>query len=532
MRPVVILLILLGVVLAVVWAIQRSIKKTEKPGDGADVVAYLLLALAMGVTGFALADLVNAAFASDRLVFDATEDVATALASIVVAAPFVVFLWRRQAERRVHHPGSAGWTIYLAVMELVFVTAFTVTAILFVNGLITDEPASAWTGAVVFGAIVVFHEIASRQTPPVSDAGELQRVIGSAIGLIAGGMGLFGCLAALFGQFFESVDLAFDPWLAMLIVGAPIWGYRWLREWAAPPAAPRLTWLVAVSTAALSAAVGALTWIVVMVVQFVLTDTPPADTHFEGIPFALGILLTGVPLWYVHRGGLGDERSNPLRAYQYLMAGIGLATAVTSATGLAIVAFDRSLIVGGDAGDIVSIAIVLVAGLVVWRAFTPGPEIADSAEERASWPSRFYHLGLGVVFGLAAAGALITTLFILLRRLLGDETGSATLLEPVSILVFTGLATWYLLAGYARARESVEATDEAVQPFEVTIVTSHPGMIATRFPKQARLHVIYRGDDTGVIDDEMADAIVSAVGSRSSMVWVDEDGFRVAPTRS
>jgi hypothetical protein len=52
------------------------------------------------------------------------------------------------------------------------------------------------------------------------------------------------------------------------------------------------------------------------------------------------------------------------------------------------------------------------------------------------------------------------------------------------------------------------------------------------FPEQARLRVIYRDDDSGVIDDEMAARIVEEVGTRSSIVWVDADGARVAPVRA
>jgi hypothetical protein len=51
------------------------------------------------------------------------------------------------------------------------------------------------------------------------------------------------------------------------------------------------------------------------------------------------------------------------------------------------------------------------------------------------------------------------------------------------------------------------------------------------FPEQARTRVLYREDDAGIVDDEMAAAIVAAVANRSSLVWVDEAGFRVAPAR-
>jgi hypothetical protein len=51
------------------------------------------------------------------------------------------------------------------------------------------------------------------------------------------------------------------------------------------------------------------------------------------------------------------------------------------------------------------------------------------------------------------------------------------------------------------------------------------------FPKEATVRVLYRADDSGIIDEEMAAAIVGEVDGRSSLVWVDGDGFRVTPTR-
>lgn len=524
---ILLLLVLLALVLIVVAAIQRSTRTSTQAGGGSDIVAYLLMALAMGVAGFALAELVSSAFPSDRFVFDPAQDVATALASLVVSLPFAVFLWRRQAGRRARFPASSGWTLYLAVMEMVFLTAFTITAVYFVNGLFTDSSASAWTGMIVFGAIVVFHDWAARQTPPLSDSGELQRVIGSAIGLITGGLGLVGVLTAVFGSLSASWDFSFEPWAAMLVVGAPIWAYRWLRHWQSTPTLPRVSWLVVTTTGSLAAALGSLTWVLALILQYLLTDTASATTHFDPVPIPLAVAITGIPVWLVHRRSLGTERSDPVRFYEYLIAGIGLVAAAFSAIALTIVAFDRSVIVGGDSEDVVALATILVAGLVVWRLFTSLSARGAVEEEVTSWPARIYHLGLGIVFGLVAAGALITTLFIVLRRLLG-EVAATSLLEPISILIYTGLVTWYLLAGFVRNRRLTES-EEMVTPFEVTLITSHPGMIATRFPKQARLQVVYRSDDEGRVDDEMADAIVAEVANRPSIVWVDRDGFRVAP---
>lgn len=526
------LLFLALVVLVVVVAIQRTMGKGDEQGDGADIIPYLVLALAMGVAGFALAELAATAFPGESFVFDPADNLATSLSALVVSAPFVIYFWRRQAQRREEHPTSAGWTLYLSVMELVFMTAFVVTAIMFVHGLFSEDPISSWPRMIVFGAIVVFHEIAARQTPPLSDAGELRRVIGAAIGLIPAVVGLAGLLFALVDAVDFVTEPATDPDLqpfaAMAIVGLPVWWYRWMRPWEAAPAGPRQTWTVLVSVGSLAGALGAATGIAVLVLQYLLVSTGPAASHLSPVPEMLTLTIVGSAVWAIHRSNLNDMGASSLAVYRYALAALGLGTAVAMAIGLTVTAFDRSLIVGGSPPDLVAFAVVLLTGIAVWLVFERRAT-RDTAETPA-WPHRLYSLGVGIVFGLIAAGALITTLFILIRRLLGGAE-DASMLEPATVLVYTALASWYLLTAYVRTRRDVPAEDR-VAPFQVTIVCSHPGMVATKFPEQARLRVLHRGDDAGSIDEEMADEIVAAVDHRPSFVWVDADGFRVAPMRA
>lgn len=523
------LLLIVGVILIVVVAVQRSMKKGEddQKSGGADIVSYLVLALAMGVTGFALVELANTAFPGDRFIFDAANQVATSVAAIVVAAPFLVYFWRRQADRRVEYPASAGWTLYLTAIELVFMTAFVVSAVLLLDGVLTGDGLNGWAATTVFGAIVAFHEAAARRTPPRSDASELPRVAGSAIGLIAGAIGLTGTLAALLSHVFAVPDMNFDPWLAMLLVAAPIWLYRWLPEWGEAPGLPRLVWLVVVSIGSFAAAVGTASAVLILSLQYLLGATAPAGQHFGALPALLGTLITTLAVWLVHRRHLGLERTNELRIYEYGNAAIGLVVAVVSAIGLTIIGFDRSLIVGGGTNDVVGVTVALVVGLGVWLVFSRRFEGGDPGDESAAWPRRLYNLGLGILFGLAAAVALISTLFILLRRILGDD-GSTSLLIPFAIFLYTALAAWYLLAAHGRDRESTSSHD-VITPFAVTIICGHPGMVATKFPPQAQLTVIHRGDGLGMIDEEMADQIVADVNNQPSVVWVDEDGYRIAP---
>lgn len=530
------ILLLLAVVLTVVIIIQRSTgSKPASPSAGeADIVAYLVLALAVGVAGFSLADLATTAFPGDRFVFDPADELATSLSALLVSAPFAIFFWRRQAARRQVHPDAAGWTLYLSLIELVFMTAFLIVAIMFVNGLVSDESISSWPAAVVFAGVLILHEFAVRDTPPLSESGEIPRVLGSALALIAAGIGLGGVLVELMSQLYEaiggvSVAEGIHPWLAMLIVAAPVWWYRWMRPWPEKMAVPRVTWSVVVTVVSLAVALASVTILAVVGVQYVVAETPPAGQHFEAVPIALALALTAFPIWMLHRRGLGDDATDGVQIYRYAIAALGLGTAVTTVTALTIVALDRDLIVGGSARDIVGLATAALAGLVIWQGFARIASTVDAQRSALPWPRRVYTLGVGIVFSLIGAGALITTIFILLRRLLdADETGS--LLEPVSIFIYSGAAGWYLVRTFLRERTEKPAAP-VVAPFEVTIICSHPGMIARVFAPEARLRVLYRADDAGPIDEEMAAEIVAAVGNRPSLVWVDQDGFRVAPKR-
>ena len=152
-------------------------------------MAYLLLALAFGTAAFSLASLGRTAFPGDTFVFDTTTQVATALAGLVVSAPIAFFLWRRQAERRSTHTSDAGWIVYLALMEGIFLTAFVVVATQLVSWALGTSDNPKWTDVLVFGGVVVFHELESRKTPPKRDGSELPRVVGSAIGLIPTAIG-------------------------------------------------------------------------------------------------------------------------------------------------------------------------------------------------------------------------------------------------------------------------------------------------------------------------------------------------------
>lgn len=535
MGAAVALLILAGLVIGGIAVVRRVLgKRAGRTGGTGDILAYLLMALAVGVAGFALASLAATAFPGDEFVVDVRGRVANSLAALVVSVPVAVFLWRRQEERRTAHPESSGWTVYLAMIEAVFMTALVAALFGVFEWIFTEASGAGWTNLVVFGGIIVFHEWAIRRTPPASDAAELPRVVGSAIGLVATAIGLGGVI----GWLLSEVYATFTPtaggsdlgvWLSFVLAGAPVWYYRWLRPWPGKPTTPRNAWLFLTSVAGLATALGALTVLIVETLLFLFTETNGAGSHFDFLPEVVSVGVIGITVWAHHRARLGRERTDPVRAYDYAMSAIGLLTTVGGATALSTVAFGTADLIGSEAEAVIIAASGLVMGAGLWLWFWMRADRQPREVEASSGPRRFYLIAMSVILGLTSAGSLIATLVIVFQRLLGSGSDES-IVVPVSLFVFAGLATWHLLRTNNDDRDLIGA-EETLTPFNVTIICSHPGMISTQFPDVARIKVLYRDDEDGVIDETMAAEIVEAVGHRSVYVWVDADGYRIAPSR-
>ena len=532
----VLLLIVVGVIVGVVRVLAR--RKGRGDSDGG-LIPYALLAVAVGITIFALAQLGRAAFPGVNIISSQGTRVASALAGLVVGAPFAFILWRRQAERRKISPDSSDWPLYLTAAEAILTTSLVVVLVRLLDWLLLDGARSSWTDVIILGAAVGFHEWAAQEDPPGSDIAEGPRVIGSAIGLITAAIGLggllWGLLEYLYGTLFATAgrfDIGVS--LLLLVVGLPLWIYRWHRSWPGEPGTPRKTWLVITSAAGLSTAIGAVLAMVIGVVLFVLGDTDPAGSHFEFFPGAISITAVALAIWAHHRGHLGrvaSRRDDTLRSYEYIMAALGLSFAVGSLTALFAVAFGPADMVRDDRSAVIlSTAIVALAAAAVWFSFWAKCQLADRATESVAHPRRVYVLGMAVIGGLVAVQALIATLFVVFQIVLGLDPNQFTLATEGPLAVFASLATLHLLR-VNKAERALRASAEVVMPFNVTVICSHPGQLAALFPKDATMRVLYRKDEVGMVSDEMAEAIVEAVANQDSLVWVGHGDFEVAPAR-
>jgi hypothetical protein len=527
------LLVIGGLIALGVRAARRREKGDETPG--ADIIAYLLLALAVGAAGFSLAALARAALTPGQLAGRPTGAIAGALAGLVVATPIAFLLWRRQARRRSTFPAASGWPAYLAVIELVFLTAFFVAVTQVADAIAGNTGHADWTDLLVYGGIVAFHWWAERREPPSGDdIRELPRLIGSGVALIALASGLIGTLAWLLSLLYDAVwggiDVP-DPAIpiGLLLAGAPIWGWRWLPSWDGEPGLLRRFYLGLATASFLTMAVGALVVVVATLLTY-FTDGDGATDHFAHYPLTLAFLIVGLGLWQHHRLRLGEGRSGARRGYAYTMAAVGLATLVGSATALVEAAFTPTLAGTDSTEGLIALACAVIASGWVWLHFWRQSQRAPRQEEVTALPRRVYLIGMAIALGLTAAGALIGALVVLFRALLGEvDTDADTLRLTVTLTLLAGLATWHLvdqIRDDGVGREKVQG-----RPYTVTVICSHPGNLAALFPAEATLRVIYRGDGAGTIDEEMASAIVTSVGGTSSLVWVDETGFRTAPAR-
>ena len=527
-------LVVVGGVIALVVRVVRGRDRQDVEG-GDDLIPYLILALAVAAAGFSLAALARASLSPDRLIGRPTGELAGALAGLVVAGPIAYLLWRRQARRRTPFPATPGWPVYLAIIELVFLIAFLVAVDQLAGFLAGVGDQADWTDLLIYGGIVVFHWWAERRERPQGEIADLPRLVGSGVALVALTIGLIGTLEWLLSVAYDALwglgDIP-DPAvpIALAVAGASIWALRWLPAWDKEPNVFRNFYLGFVTSFSLTMTIAATVTLIATLLTYLLGEAGTPRGHFDVVPLALAFAVVGSVVWYHHSHRFGAGRTGARRGYEYAMAAAGLSALVGSATALVDAAFTPTLAGSNSGSAVLTIACAVIASGWVWLNFWRKAQAAPRAEEARALPRRIYLIGMAIILGLTAAGSLIAVLVVVFRALLGEtEADAGSLLIPVTLTLTAGLATWHLF-DQIRA-DGIGATRTESKPFTVTVICSHPGPLATLIPDEAKVRVFYRGDEAGVIDEEMAAAIVAAVDGRSSLVWVDESGFRLAAAR-
>ncbi len=526
------LVFLAGIVIAGIFILVRALS-SKNQSVGADLVAYGLLGIFVGGTVWSLILLARAAFPDQGLIGEGSQaELAGALAGIIVAAPISYILWKRQDERRSQFLDSSGWSVYLAITDAIYLTWAVVYGALILFALLGDGEFPRLTDVIIIFGVVALHEWASRVDQPGGNISQIHRVVGSFIGLttLSAGVGwiLFWIFERIYGSFTAtagSSQLAIG--VSMAVVGGLVWSVRWMAPWSQPADGTKFTYLVLVVTGSFVTMIAAAGSLGILIVVYLLDRPSAPGQHFVASPAILAVLVTAALVWAHHRPGFGKERNDAERAYQYLTAAIGLGTAITAGVALARILVTSDSLINNVAAEGITLVIVLAVGAVVWWMFWSDAQEAPRTEEAASLPRKFYVIGLAVILGLITAGAVVGVLLYIFQSLFGLDPRPSTLVTELTLALLAGGATFHLIT---QNRADAELRDEpGSRPYVLTVICSHPGPLAAKLPDEASLRIIHRGDEIGVITEEMAAHIAEQTVGFDSIIWVDETGFKSVP---
>jgi len=541
------LLVLIGGVVALPFILLARRRTSSQGTSAADIVTYLILAVATLVTTNSISSLLEIVMPGNGVLISAADDVALSLSTLIVAGVVAVALWIAMERTTTDKPRPAR-ELYLA---LVIAVSMTVSAIgivrvfLWAVGASDFEP-SALADIAVFGGAWFLHE---RFRRPPEELDELRLVAGAVLGLSLSSGGAFGILFASFdaiigaGQLISGSNGLWDELragLVLFVVGVPFIWWFWLRGLASRPGTWRSGYATLVSITAWLSGFTALAVVVNLVAQWFLGLSEESFAlHFDAIPpSAAVVVVAGVAYWH-HRAALGVQRSLPIRIVEYVFSGVGLVAGAGAVVTLAAILgenlFGGGIVVDSDYRFALGALVVLIlSAAAVGRYWLVALQLADDPIERMSAPRRATILILRVGFFLVGAGALIVVLFVLLRSALdGASSGLDDLTVAVPLFLVSGVMVWHLadqrIKPVPGSPGPVETVVGPVKLGTVTIVASDPGPLPSMIQG---MRFLKRADGIGIVDQPRADDIVSflaSVTSSAAIVTVDADGYAVIP---
>jgi hypothetical protein len=558
----------------IVWVIVRVVRgrREGEPGDQAVSVRRLFVYGLMFATVVLTA--VGAVLVAQELIGPSEgadgdrSALAFGLALVIVAGPAYGLLLRH-ARRRLGELSSErrsfGWAAYLNLSLLVSLVVTIVTAQQLLEGVtgVEEFEGAALVPVVVWGAVWAVHWFWLKAAYGLP--GDAHLAAGSLTGLITLAIGVGGLVYVAGDEIYtELVDVVparhEDPvlgrWLIAALLGVLVWSWHWLARYVRAERTPLWHVYVVVIGAlgGLVATVGAAATIGYWTLVWFLGEPTAAlsSEHFEYVPAAAtAVLVVGVVTWQYHRWVLqaGDQvaRREPLRTYDYVMAGAGLVATVVAVT-LALVALLEA-ITPAPAGTDTSIAnrlilavTLAVIGAPLWWVFWSRVRrhvAEDPGAELESTVRRIYLIVLFGVGGIVILASLISVLYIAIEGLLEGTFGGQTIRSlrvGLSLLVTVTGVAWYHLAVFRSDRKALTA----VEPVPAPPVPRHVVLIAPRgieladelaTATGADLESWYRTDVTTIPDldlDELA-ARIEASDAHDVLVVVGPAGATLTP---
>ena len=536
-----VLLLLVAAVVAVPLVLLARKRRAGQGNSAAEIVSYLILVVATLLATNAFASLVESILPGDGVLFSAPDDLALTLSTLIVSGAVWASVWSA-FERRRGGAVSTGRGVYLSISLAVAITvvaASVVELLAFIFGLDGYE-AGAVARLLTFGALWGLLE---RWRTPADPADEIRQLWGSVLGLglstSAVAFAVHGSLETLFegqsvllGEDALSIDLRWAA--ALALVGVPLFIYFWLRRFAPHQTGLRDLYAGVVAVVGWITAAGTITGLS----YYIIARAIGMLSDNEGLAVLLTSFLIGAVAYWHHRGVMGAERREAVKAVEYFLGGaslIGFAGSLVFLIGLIVSGLGEVTLIGDGEAFLAGVVSVLVGGaltIVYWGRLV--------GRDESSSPSRRGTLMI-LFFGSAitAAVALITVLFVLLRAALsgGDSFDIDPLAYGLPALLVAGAVCWHVV----RLRRQLTPVPAAETPATatvpvtastdrvVTVVAADPGPLPAMIEK---MRFLRRQDGVGTVDAVRAEAIVSAINqseARAVLVTVEGDDFSLIP---
>ncbi|MDJ0792275.1 MAG: DUF5671 domain-containing protein [Acidimicrobiia bacterium] len=555
--------LILGVVIVLV--IRAINKRRAITGESAAVVMrrffqYLAMIVALALTAFGVAGLLEAIFVSGGAATRDTALIARSVAFLVVGLPtFAILALLTQKQLRTD-PGesrSLGWAMYLTIVTLGALIGVIVSgSFLLAEALQGDGLAGvALIHLAVWGGVWVTHW---RLSTGVPDPERMQpaRLLGSLAGLgvvlTAGSVTLGIVLLEVYDWLtnLDATDLGWDRLatpLATLIVGAAVWTWYWLivsRKDEQTTLWTAYVMLAGVLVGVLMTVGGTASGLFLVFDWFLSDPAEGAATFFEGLPAAMGVALVGLATWMYHRGVLRSavaDRSEVHRAYDYALAGIGV---VVTAIGLGTMVAIGLRAVGGaeeitDTGPtaVAAAFTLLIVGMPLWLRHWLRVERELRTDPEAYTPSISRRIYLPTIAGLGALTAmigLVVTVYALVQNLLDGSTAGEVVHEiaiPFAVAVAGGAVAGYHGWILWLDREALAAFAPQPRLRDVILVSEDGATLAAAMSdahlRVQRLHAAAPMTVAPSIDEVM-DALSSETHERV-LVVASGDHYEIVP---
>lgn len=382
------LVLALVVIALVAWGGRRALSHGgPRVSDGASIRRFftylvlfgLLMVAVTGVVGL-LARVIDVGRPTEG--FEDLRAQQTAFAVVGLPLYVVLAAWTRGHIRSdPTEARSRGFSLYLTAASVVSVVSV-VLAVQSTVGWALGVPfsgGSQFAEIVVWGGVWLVHRAIERRVVG-RDVLTVAGLLGAAVGLGVASAGTVLLLGGLLGQVLgiptsTAVDApsAVQLGVMTLAAGLPAWVVCWLlpaRHLQRGTLWHVLVLLVGVAGGLLTAVVGASVALDRLLVWLLRGAGGSGTSQLEALPWALGAVVVGGVVWAYHRAVLrpaGDTgRTEVRRAYDYLLAGVGI---VAAAVGL---------------------VVMIVAGVEGWAAPTqPSSEgvtrSTPSSPRRPSW---------------------------------------------------------------------------------------------------------------------------------------------------